>query len=294
LAKARRKVDPVAALAAVSEADVKQTLDAIGKLQVNTQGMLAGLGATMATKIAELETLDTAIDVQTTALKELHDIEAQAESLKELENEEAERCTDFARAAADRRIARSDEDALRIQLLTREAEAHDYDVKKREERSSLEHRAVVQERQRVERIRMDDVNLRMDKQIAEVEEREQAVTAKEDEIAAMPEQLAHAVDEAVAHKATQLSTAFGHEKAMLTKDAESRQALAQQQIDAGAATIEDMTSRIIAMETDLKAARDDSKAVAERALEASSGRQALETLQETLKVQAASGTKPGR
>jgi len=291
LAKARRKVDPVAALAAVSEADVKQTLDQIGDLQASMQGTLAGLGATMVSKIEELGQLNTAIDVQKDALKELHDIEVQAETLAELEEREQERLTAHEKAAEARALEWAEQDAARLQLLTRESEQAQYQREQREKRALEEFNASVTERQRQERFRMEDVNRQMSDKIEAVEAREAAVSEKEEEIAAFPAKLEAAVAAATEAAETKAQQAFGHERTILKKDAEGKLALAHQQIQALEATIRSLQDQLEAAENAARDAQTDAKEISQKAVEASADRQALTTLQKAMEVQASAPQK---
>jgi len=285
-AKKRTTVETAAALAATSEADVKKTLDQLNDLQVSVQGTLAGVGVSMATKIEELTQLETAISARKDELKEIHSIEMDADTLANIKQqieEEEERAAETA-AATDKAFAlrRSEQD----QEWQRRGEEHAYAQGRRLERIAAEADDARTTAQRAEAVRTEDVNRDLAARVAVVAEREEKAEELQTKVDGIEDLVATAAKEATDAATKTLTAGFGHERALLKKDAESAAQLAAATITNLTGDVQSLQTRIEMLADQLATAQKDAKDVATAAVEASSNRQALSTLQAAVETQA--------
>jgi len=138
---------------------------------------------------------------------------------------------------------------------------------------------------------MEDVSKSLAERIEAVEERETKMTDLEAQVENLPAEIEEAVETAKAEVTKSLGQAFSHEKAMLKKDAEAAAQLANAEQQALMARIGALEKQLENVEAQLATAREDARGIATSAVEASSQRQALATLQQSIETQA--NAQPG-
>lgn len=291
MATRRKKTDVEAALKAVSEADVKKILEQVGTVQTSVQSTLAALGVTLTGKVTELRDLETAIEARKQELKDIHEIEVNADTLDEI----AERVTQAEEAAAENterlRKKHAEEREERLRVWQRELEEHKYEVEQRDLRDAAQLKALSEARQREESIRAADAHRAISQELEELRAREEKVADLEAAVDSIPAKIEEAVEAAKKEVTDSLSRVFGHEKALLKKDAEAAAALAAAQAEALSKQISSLQIQLHAREKELESARNDAREIASKAVEASSQRQALSTLQDSMKTQAQAATQ---
>lgn len=233
----RKQAEVEAALKVVTGSDFKKVVEQFKTVQAMMARTMRTVGEAFSDKIAELDALDTVIATRKAELKDIYDIEVQADTLE------------IWTKAAEARIARWDsEDA-----------EHAYAIKQRDERDESELAAASAERRRLARFRMEDMNRRMAEKHAAIELREQKVEAMESEIAGIPQLVEGAKEATKAEVTRQLSTGFSHEKAMLKKDAEAAASLACANQASLQKQIASLEKQLALAESAFAAARDDAK-----------------------------------
>lgn len=290
----RNQSDVAAALAAVKETDVKRVLDQLGNTQVSVQSTLAALGVTLSEKIEELRNLETAIEARREELKTIHEIEVEADTLEQIKQSVKEAERDAEERTRLRRKRWDDEEVERAQRWKREEEEHNYAVSQRQAQAEAMFAAQQAESLRAERIRAEDVERELKQRVDNLTAREEAFNAKEAEFAAFPAKLEQAVADARAAAEKSLSTSFSQERQLLVKDAEATKALAAAEKHALQEQIKQLSSQLESMQAQLDTARADARNIAQEAVKAASGRQALETLTDTVKAQSAPSGGGGR
>jgi uncharacterized phage infection (PIP) family protein YhgE len=288
----RSAADKAAALAAISSTDVKTLTSGLDELRDNLQATMAGLGVAVAQQFEEFDRLGMAIEERRAQLSQLHEIEVEADTLAELQQEHE----DFLQArdkAEKGRLERweEEEDAHNANL-QREQAQHEFDIAQRNARATSQLATDSQKRQHEEQVRMLEVSDNLNRRIAEVEAQEVAIAERQQAIDEFPAKLATAVEEARVAVTDSLTRAFGHEKALLKKDASAAEQLATAEKCALMQQVADLTGRITQLADELTSARSDAKAIAEAAVEASSQRQVASSLRDAMETQAQSS--PGR
>lgn len=294
MATRRKKADVDAALKAVTETDIKKRREEISDLQTKLQGDLASINVMLAEKYAAVQDLDTVLDAKRNELSTIHEIEVHADTLDEISAnvEKAQEEYGERLAAHERELEKAKQ--LRDEEWRREEEAHAFDIQQRDKRDAVQFRAALEERQRQEQIRKQDFDRSLAERVAAVEAREQHMDELETKVANIDQQIEEAVTAAVDKATKQLQTGFSHERTILKKDAEAAVALATQREEALRREIDALQSQLTSLEAQLNAARTDSRAIATAAVEASSQRQALSTLQESIKTQSQGQQQRGR
>jgi hypothetical protein len=286
VATTRKRKTASAAVAAVSEADVRKTIDSMGTLQSEVQGTIAGLGITMAKKIDELRELETAIEVRKDELKELHEIEVQADTLEQLEEQQKQFIAEDDARRKQRREEWQQEAAARQQQWAREEEAHQFEMERKSREAEATHQANVKQRQQQEAFRQADVQRALDVRIAAVAEREEAMEELQTQVDNMDATIKAEVDKQVAQATNALKRNHEHEKQLLELESQSKAQLAAQTVSALRDDVSCLNNDIADLQVRLATAQQDAKEIATSAVNASSGRQALAAVESAIETQA--------
>ena len=290
----KTKAEAGAAYAVVKESDVKKVIEDVGDVQAQVQGTLAGVGVTLASQIEMLQNLDTAIDGQKSVLKDLHGIEAEADTLEQMRERREDEVKADTRARTQRQQAWDDEDAQRQTERMRKVEEHQHAEAQRVEDAKQQLATDTMEAQRHERFRQEDVQRALDLKVSEVSEREANVEALESEVAAFPDVMKAEVEKQLGVITGSIKQAHKHELALLEKDATAAKALASEQIASQSAMLEDLRKQLEVMTTKADAAETRAAQIATDAVEASSGRAALEAVEKANETSASAPTGRGR
>jgi hypothetical protein len=272
-------VEAQAVLTTVRGLSLPKVVAEVSDLQLSIQGQLAALSNSLANKITQVEQLDTAIGLKEQRLKELHGIESEAITLDDMRaQKEAEQVK--WQADRDSRTAEwDDETQERAKRWQREEANYAYTWAQKLEREKEAFEADVARAKRNEQIRQETLAKAWS-------ERENAIKAKETEFTALKQQvdgfdarLKAEVAKEVAVATNALKRTYDHEKALLVKDNEASQKLADMSVKSAEAKVAAMTEQIKELQAQLLAARTDAKEVATQALQSASGRQVADALQ---------------
>lgn len=279
---------------AVKGLSVDSIVAAGAQFGLQAQRTVASLTEEIANKANELKTLQDAIDIETRELQRLYDLDVAAASVKALIQEHEEKKATLEKEIAQVRGAWIEESRNHDKFIqqrnqeidqTRRREQDEYAYKTRQDRQRQEdefqQKQIKEERALAERISLSE------REIAD----KRAQFAKEaDEIAAMKERL-NGIDTEIKAKVDRdvaiatnslkkdLTNTFNLEK----KDLELQiRILGEQKTGADAAAAR-LAQQVETLTKQLDAARDQVRAISEKALESAAGQVALNAVRETVK-----------
>jgi chromosome segregation ATPase len=277
------KKSPKAAAEAAAPVKNLKTSDALADIaatQAEVQKTLSDLSAKVAAKLETVAQLDAAIEVKKTELAALGDIEDATETLDAL-NESIAATKDAEADAAQQRLVDRN----------REEEAFQYNLKKARAAEADAYAVSIEKRNREDAQRRSQVE-------AELKARVDAVTARETKMADLEKQVAD-IPNVVAKEVAKAEAIL---KNVLKRDYETQAQIASMQAasDAkvAAAEIQNLNlansalkSQIEDLKRELHQANDRATAVATKALEAQSGKAALEAVQKAQEISASAQAK---
>lgn len=266
-------------VANVSNKKLDNVLGSLASAQADVQKQLGELSAAMAAKYGELEAVGTAIALKEAELKRLHQIEVNAETLDALQEEIANARTEWEREKLLRDRAEAENEAEKAKARKRAEEEYAYKT--------------AQDRRKAE----DDFKAKIEAQNkanAEKTEvlqkgwmvREEALKAAEKELAdlrSLRDNLAETIKKERAAEAAvvgnSLKGQYAHEAALMRKDMETSAKIFAQTQAALETQVKNLEAQNAQLRAQLDKALTDNKEIARSAVEASSGRMALEAVQ---------------
>lgn len=244
MAKATRKparqpkavdIDLTLAAEAVNFADalsVDQLAQSMAALQTRVQGGLAQLSAELLSKLEESKRLDTAIDEKGRRFKELTGKEHAAVTLDELSIEIENMRNDLAREKEQTGEEWAQEQNDHLQHCKRIEEEAKYAHAQLLARHKAEYESTVQEHQRLEKIRQEDLLRGWNERELALKNQEEEVVKLKAQVEAYPKQLEDAVAKATAEATNRIKTEYEHKIALLQQQSKAAIELAEQQKNA--------------------------------------------------------------
>jgi|GEM_PF-4823028 len=290
----RKTADVAAALKAAANINPKDVNDKINELQTEMAGTLAGVGLALTKRLEELEQIDVAIDARKDDLKIIHEIEVEADTLESLKKEHEESVKQWDLEETERQAGWDREAAARQAEWEREESEHQYAIKIRDKQDTDAFNAAVSQRKFAEKQRQDEVAAQLNQQIAAVTEREKKMDELEACAASVDAKIETAVTEAVAAAEAAKDKANNFQTTILKKDYEGKLALAEQTVTSQQAQIARMQETIDQLNVDIATIRAENKEIAVGALEAASGKKALEAVQQTTETMSQPTSGKGR
>jgi len=277
----------------VAELAADKVAASIAKSGTDIQKTLASINESAQEEIAKLNTIREAISFKEEELQELHGKEAVLKSIDELQLEAENSKIDFESQAEERREAWAKEQREHDQTVAdrnaqlarnRQKEEDEYSYQLAQDRKASDNswNEQVYARKQSEQRRIDALQLEWADKEAELTKREQAIADKEDLINNFDARIAEAQEDAATKAKASVYAETNIKSQLAKKDAESSQALFEQKIATLEATVADYRSQIDTLERQNATNRDKIQTMAEEALRASSGRQALEAVQQTV------------
>ncbi len=272
---------------------VESIIKGMADLSINLGKALSDLGGKLAAEAGKLVELHKAIEIQTNRLKELHDIDAAAISLKALLDAQSERKASFESETAEKTAAFEADIARRREEWKREQIEHDLavkerdaDLKKSREREQEEYNYALA----LARKKDSDAVAAREKEIAE---KSAAIAARESEFNELkrkgdlfPQELANAVkkaEEAVKIAAQKQAEA---DAKLMAKEIEGDKRVSALKIASLEEKIAAQTTQIESLTKQLAAANTQVQDIAVKAIEGASGLKALSAVNEIALEQA--------
>lgn len=251
----------------------------IGNLQVGLQGTLAGLSATITSKIEQMQNIDSAISLKEQALRELYDIEKEAISLEEMRLRKSEEMANWDHEVATRQKQWDDEAKDHATQWTRLAEQRAYEANKlhKERVESLE--ADFRRIKRDESIRQEDLKRQWMERENALKNQEEEVLKLKEQVASFDEKVKEAVTRAEAVVSNSVKRTYEHQMQLMEKDHDAERKICQSKLASADATIKALQLQVQDLQTELRSVREDAKDVTAKALESASQRQTAAAFQ---------------
>jgi hypothetical protein len=272
-----------ATLDAVKEIKVPSVVDDFSKLGSKVLDTLSGLQGEVTKRINLLDTINGAISLQEKRLQELHGVEAATVSL-----DEVKAGIESEKAAWEAEKAELEKDQQR------EEEEYNYNLAQQRKLQNDQFESTLAKRKREEELRKEvlerewaDIKLGLENRKSEYD----AAAAK---LATFDSAVKANVDREVAIATNSLKRSYEHEKALTQKDYEATIKVMESENNNLSKQVSSLLGEVSNLKSDLVGARNDAKDVATKALEASSGRQALEELRRAGETNAGAVSNKGR
>jgi hypothetical protein len=289
-----RKIEATEAatvLDSVKDIDLGKAVAEVGSLQVIVQSALADLSANLTGKIQKLDQIDQATRLKEQRLKELHGIEDLAVTIDDMKAQKEEEGRFWAQQRVERE-ARWDEEAQdKEKELKREQEQYQYDTALTRKKMKDEFDAEVNERKRAEAVRQDMLTKNWTERENGLKAHEQEVADLRKQVSEFDARLKSEIAREVAVVGNTMKRQHEHETQLLKKDGDSNTKLAEMRVGSLEKCIAGLHEQIHDLSGQLDKARDDARHVATQALQASSGRQVADALQQVVNQRADPPTK---
>ncbi len=266
-------------LAIVKPLKAPSVVTELAEVQVAVQETFAGLTSKITDKLALVDNLDKAISLKEDRLKELHGIEAAAVSLDDIKAQHTEEDTRWQQQVDVRQARWDEEDVERDKQVTREAEEHTYSFEQMSKKALDEHKALVATNQRQEAVRVEQLKKSWDDRSAALAAQEKEVNELRLKVANIPTEIDNAVKREVAIATNSVKREYETKIALASKDAEANAKINEANNASMKQQLTSYQQQIVTLQAELKAANDRAEAIAAKALDASSGRQALEAVE---------------
>ncbi len=269
-------------LDSVKGMDLTKVVGEVSNLQVSVQNTLAGLSAALTSKIQQVETMDTAIELKEGRLQELYGIENMAITLDEMKAQKEEESKQTEITRQERAKLWLDEEAEYHRKRKREQEQWEYDQVQVRKKWKDEFDAEVLTSKRNEGIRQDLLQKSWTDREIDLKAREQEFTVLAKQVSEFDARLKTEVTRAESALSASLKRDYEHQMALLRKDNESVAATEKIKNAAYELTIKGLEDQVKDLKLQLVSARQDAKEVASQALQSANGRQVAEALQKVM------------
>jgi len=268
-----------AILESVKDIKIGDVVTQVNNLQISVQKTLADLCSTVTSKVKQVEEVDTAIDLKNQRLKELFGIEQEALSLEDMRSQRDQERLDWDQERQLRHKRWEEEEQEHAKTRNRLEDNWKYEFDQKKKRVHEEFEAEVARAKRNEQIRHEALERSWVERENVLKSKEQEFKVLQVQVANIDAKLEEATKQAEARTAASMSAKFGHEIALLKKDAEADKKVAEMRTSALTNQIAGLENQIEDLQTQLQAARQDAKEVASEALKSASSRQLADTLQ---------------
>lgn len=277
--------------AAIQETEVLSSvkglsLDAVSKsitdTQVEVQKVLADLSAKVMDRLQELQNIEEAISLKRDELKQLHDIEAKATTLDELEETIAKqrRAWDDEQAAKKREFAEMQSE--RNKQWKREEAEYQYNLAQEHRKLEDSFAVLMEKQEKGNRDKQEQLEKTWAERETELKKREQELLELRAFKEQAPEMTKKAVNAEVAVATNSVKKEYETKMVLAAKDAETEKRLADQNVKSLNDTIVKQQAQLDTMKAQLEQAQKDVKEISQKALESASGRATTDALQRIL------------
>ncbi len=269
----------------------------VGNLRSEISKVLIELSDRMEEEIGNYLHLKRAVEAREKELVELSGIEREALSLAALLEAQKEKRERFDGEMAEKKQSLEAEIASTRAAWKEEQKAHEAEVqareaaeKKKREREAEDYsytferqKRLAQEQFEYEKARMErETQTRREEMERDLKTREQALAAKEEElaqlrekVAAFPKELGAAVDKAVKETTARLTREAEAREALLKKEFEGEQKVLQSRIESLQQTAKEQQAQIVRLSTQIEKSYGQVQEIAVRAIEGSGGGRTL-------------------
>lgn len=251
----------------------------ITETQVEVQKVLADLSGRVMERLQELQTLEEAIGLKKTELKQLHEIETKAGTLDELEAQIVAQRKAWDEEQAEKKRLFTEQQSERNKAWKREEEEYQYKLAMEHRKQEDAFRALMEQQQKANRDKQEELTKQWNEREGELKKRENEFAELKAFKEAAPEMVKKQVNQEVAIATNSVKKEYETKMTLAGKDAETEKRLFEQERSSLNAQITKYQAQIEDLNNKLEQAQRDAKEIAAKALESASGRATTEALQ---------------
>ena len=270
------------ALEAVKDLTLDKMSKEIGSVQCEIQNTLASAQAKVAQALSIKDQLDKAIELKKEELQQFHEIEVTATSLDELQAkvEEVRKSWEEEQVAKQKEF----ESQRKERELLWKREEEQYLYTKAQEHKKLEdlNKFNFEQIERANKLKNDRLEKDWSEREASLKSREQEVIELRKQVEDFPNKLKAEVDAKVAIATNSLKKEYETQIKLLNAENTSNLKLSQQELASANKTIDSLDKQIVSLKAQVDQANQRVIDISAKALEASSGRDTVETLKRAL------------
>jgi hypothetical protein len=286
--------DTTAAITATKSVKVEDIVKDISELQLGVQAKLNEVSSALTNRLTLLKNVETSIGVLETRLNELHGIEAQAITLDDLRAQEEALHVEHEKSSLQRHQQWNEEGQEREKRWAREEDEHLYIRQQNQQKARDQFTAEMDLNKRTEANRKEALEKNWAEREGILKSKEAELAEAKAAVAAFPEKLKGEVSKAEAILSNVLKRNHEHEMALLNRTAEGERALNKARIESVEGQLKSKDTQIVELQSQLMQARADAKSVAEKALDAASGKEVTKALQQAMETQQPTQPAPRR
>lgn len=279
-------------LESVSGLSIASVSNNITQTQVDVQQTLATLSGKLTEQLQVLEKVEEAIVLKRESLRQLHDIDAKAMELDELNSQIAATRQSWEDEQAQKKRQFAEQQSERNKTWARQEEEYGYKIQQEHKKAEDTFGFKMAQQERENHLRQEQLERGWHERETELKKREAELTelraAKEN----FPEVIKKEVNAAVAIATNSVKKEYETKIVLASKDSEVDKRLATQEVASLTATITKLNAQIEDLRATLEQAHRDAKEIAAKALESASGRAAMEALQRSMERE--TPYKPGK
>jgi hypothetical protein len=262
--------------------ELNKVLSDISGLQITVQNSLATLSAALTNKIQNMETIDTAIDLKESRLKELYGIENMAITLDDMKAQQIEEENKSEITRQERARTWMEEEEDRQKKWKREQEQWEYEQAhiRKKWKDDFDNEVVTAKRN--ESARQEMLQKNWTQRETDIKSHEQEFANLSKQVTEFDAKLKAEILKAENITSANLKREYEYQTALLKKDTESITHAEKIKNAAYELTIKGLEEQIRDLRVQLTQARLDAKEVASQALQSASGRQVAEALQKVV------------
>jgi hypothetical protein len=279
-------------LEAVSGLSIESVNSDITRTQVEVQKTLADLSGKVTAQLQVLETVEQAIQSKRQQIQQLHDLDAKAMELDDLNAQIATTRQAWEEEQAQKKRAFAEQQSERTKAWARQEEEYQYKIQQEHKKAEDTFSFKMAQQERENHLRQEQLERGWAERETELKKRETELTELRTQVGSFPEVVKKEVNAAVAIATNSVKKEYETKIVLASKDSEVEKRLATQETAALTATITKLNAQIEDLRATLEQAHRDSKDIAAKALESASGRAAMEALQRSMERE--QPYKPGK
>jgi hypothetical protein len=254
----------------------------IAATQVEVQKSLADLSSKLTERLQILRNIESAIELKEQSLKQLYEIERTATALDDLKAEIDNQRKAWQEEQGQEERQSREKVSERKKLWQREEEEYDYKLAQEQKKvqDGFADRMATLEKEN--KGRQEGLEKNWSEREGELKKRETELADLKKQVENFPEMVKKEVNAAVAIATNSLKKEYETKIVLQTKDAETAQKLAAQEIASLNQAILKFQAQVDGLKEQLEQAHHDVKEISAKALDSASGRSAMEALQKVL------------
>jgi uncharacterized coiled-coil protein SlyX len=266
-------------LDAVKDLTFDTVSDALATAQVEVQEQLAQVSAKLAEQLQVLRKIEGAIRLKKEELKQLHQIEATASTLDELNAQIEKQRGEWEEEQALQQRKFAEQRSERNKAWSREEEEYQYRISQEHKKLEDAFKALMGQQEKENREKQEKLEKQWAEREGELKKREQELADLRQFKDSNDERIKKEVNGAVAVATNSVKKEYETKMVLAAKDSETEKKLADQTIHSLNAQIGKQQQQLDEIKTQLERAVGDIKEISTKAVESASDRRTTEALQ---------------